>query len=175
MSLRKYVWAAVLITAALALATACGGKKEEAAAATAAETTAAASGAEKETAAKETEKETEKATEAEISETKDAEAAASAESSDAGKYVIYEYEGNGNKVSHETLVAAGMGDTYLELYPDGTGQLMLFQSLLDSTWVPGEVTVYGSSKYTYEIEGDTLYLDMQGVYYTMVKEGGNWS
>ena len=167
MKLKKHLLIAAMIAGTLALVTACGGKKEEPAAAA---ETVAETAAETEKAS-ETEKETEAVT-AEESAAEEEAKAESAESSDAGKYVIYEYEGNGNKVSHETLVAAGMGDTYLKLNPDGTGQLMLFQSLLDITWVPGEVTVYGTSKYTYEIEGDTLYLDMQGVYYTMKKEGG---
>lgn len=90
---------------------------------------------------------------------------------DAGKYVIYEYESNGNKVDHGMLTEAGMGDTWLELYEDGTGKFNLFQNMLDITWKPGEITVYGTSKYTYKLEGDTLNLDMQGVYYTMMREG----
>ena len=40
-------------------------------------------------------------------------------SGDLGKYVIYEYEANGQKVGHDLLVTAGMGDTYLELKEDG--------------------------------------------------------
>ncbi len=94
-------------------------------------------------------------------------------SEDVGKYVIYEYEANGNKVSHDMLEQAGMGDTYLELKEDGTGKLKLFDSELDITWKSGVVTVYGTSEYTYTIDGDTLNLDMQGVYYTMIREGGS--
>ncbi len=102
----------------------------------------------------------------------EAEAAASkAESGDAGRYEIYEYEGNGTKVTHEMLVQAGMGDTYLELYEDGTGEFNLFQTIMEVTWKPGIVTVYGTTNYTYEIEGDTMILDMVGIKYTMRKTG----
>ena len=38
-----------------------------------------------------------------------------AKSGELGKYVIYEYEAGGQKVSHDLLVQSGMGDTYLEL------------------------------------------------------------
>ena len=160
---------ALFLTVALMAAglAACGGSKAETTAApagteAAAETTTAA--APETTAAIETEAEAEETTAV----TKAAPAAAS---EDVGKWTIYEYEANGNKVSHDMLVTAGMGDTYLELYEDGTGKLNLFQSLLDITWKPGEITVYGTSKYTYEIDGDTLNMDMQGVYYTMVRDG----
>lgn len=104
-------------------------------------------------------------------ETKTAETKDEKTAGDAGKYVIYEYEGNGNKVDHNMLTEAGMGDTWLELYEDGTGKFNLFQSLLDITWEPGEITIYGTSKYTYTIDGDTLKLDMQGVNYTMIRDG----
>ena len=162
---KKLTALALALALALGLA-ACGGSKAETTAASAgteaaAETTTAAA---PETTAAKTEAEAEETTAV----TKAAPAAAS---EDVGKWTIYEYEANGNKVSHDMLVTAGMGNTYLELYEDGTGKLNLFQSLLDITWKPGEITVYGTSKYTYEIDGDTLNMDMQGVYYTMVRDG----
>lgn len=98
---------------------------------------------------------------------------ATADATDAGKYLIDSYEANGTKVDHETLVTAGMGDTYLELLPDGTGTLYLYNKAEDITWKDGKVTIFGTSDYTYEIDGDVLYLDMQGVFYTMIKEGGS--
>ena len=99
-------------------------------------------------------------------------AKASAQSGDIGKYDIYEYEAAGQKVSHEMLQVAGMGKTYLELKDGGEAELYLFDQKLDCTWEPGVVTVYGTSKYTYTIDGDTLTLDMAGVTYTMKREGG---
>ena len=187
--MRKHMRLAAALTALMLAAgslAACGGsgssdaKAPETTAAAAAETTAAETTAEaKETTAAETKAEETKAeetkaeeTEAEAKETEAAKEEAAAEAGDAGRYVIWEYEGNGNKVTHDILVAAGMGDTWLELYEDGTGKFNLFQTPLDITWKPGVITVYGTSNYTYEIEGDTLYMDMQGVYYTMKKEGG---
>ena len=175
MKLRKLIVPFLAAVSAAAMLGACGGSGGSAE--TAAATTAAASTAAE--TAKETEKATEAETKAEIEvetkaeETEAAEVtkAAPAASGDVGKWTIYEYEANGNKVSHDMLVTAGMGDTYLELYEDGTGKFNLFQSLLDITWKPGEITVYGTSKYTYEIDGDTLNMDMQGVYYTMVRDG----
>lgn len=90
----------------------------------------------------------------------------------AGYYTLYEYEANGTKVDHDMLELSGMGDTYLELKNDGTGTFRLFSSDLDITWEKNKITVYGTSDYDFEIDGDTLVMDMQGVYYTMVKEGG---
>ncbi len=93
--------------------------------------------------------------------------------SQAGYYTLYEYEANGIKVDHDMLVTAGMGDTYLDLKADGTGKFRLFESDLDITWEENKITVYGTSDYDFEINGDTLVMDMQGVYYTMKKEGGS--
>lgn len=162
------------VVAASLVFAACGGGQDSSKSKTE-ETTAAEAAEEKkeekadaaETEAPAEEKEEAKA-EAKAEEKKEEKAGAA----DAGKYTIYEYTGNGHTVTYDMLKDAGMGDTYLELAPDGTGKLNLFQSLLDITWEPGEVTVYGTSKYTYTIDGDTLLLDMQGVQYTMKREGG---
>ena len=169
-----------------------GGKAPETTAAqttAAAETTKAAETTQAETTkAAETVKETEKAAETKAPETQTPETTAaeaahapaeksapsgtgSSTASDAGKYLIYEYEAGGHKVSHDMLVESGMGDTYLELYPDGTGKMNLFQQIVDLTWKPGVITVFGTSNYIYEIKDGTLYLDMQGVYYTMLPDG----
>ncbi len=94
---------------------------------------------------------------------------------DAGKYMIYEYEANGQKVDHATLETAGMGETYLDLKEDGTGELLLFDQKIDVTWKNGIVTVYGTTDYTYTRVDDTLTLDMAGVTYTMIREGGQVS
>ncbi|MBR4760021.1 MAG: hypothetical protein IK078_07750 [Lachnospiraceae bacterium] len=94
---------------------------------------------------------------------------------DVGKYMIYEYEANGQKVDHATLETAGMGETYLDLKEDGTGELLLFDQKIDVTWRNGIVTVYGTTDYTYTRVDDTLTLDMAGVTYTMVREGGQVS
>lgn len=94
-----------------------------------------------------------------------------AKSGELGKYVIYEYEAGGQKVSHDLLVQSGMGDTYLELKEGGKAELYLFNQAVDATWEPGVVTVYGTSKYTYELDGDMLILDMAGVTYYMLKDG----
>lgn len=163
-----------LIMLLLAMATsailfACGGSKEAEAATTKQEETET-------TKAKTVEKATEKEKPAEEAgkadskkdETKDSKV----DSADVGHYDVYSYTGNGHEVTHEMLVQAGMGKTYLELREDGTGELCLFESVLDITWEKGEVTVYGTSKYTYTVDGDTLVLDMQGVQYTMKRTGG---
>ena len=92
---------------------------------------------------------------------------------DIGKYLIEEYEANGQTVDHDTLVTAGMGETYLDLQAGGKGELLLFDKTVDITWKKGVVTVYGTSDYTYTRDGDTLILDMQGVTYTMIREGGS--
>ena len=154
------------LAAALLALTACGGGSGSAPATTAAAEKAAPA---ETAAAAET-----PAAETKAAETKAAETPAEtkAVAADVGHYDIYEYEAGGNKVSHEMLVQAGMGDTWLELYEDGTGKMNLFQTPLDLTWKPGEITVYGTSKYTYKLDGDTLSMDMQGVYYTMKKAGG---
>ena len=104
---------------------------------------------------------------------KSAKTADAASSGDEGKWVIYEYKANGQVVSRSMLEAAGMGDTYLWLKPGGKAELYLFNQSVDATWKPGVVTTYGTANYSYEIDGDKLYLDMQGVYYTMVREGGS--
>ena len=97
----------------------------------------------------------------------------SANAGETGKFIIYEYEAGGNKVNHAMLVESGMGDTYLELNPDGTGTLDLFHTPMDVTWTPGVVTVYGTTNYTYEMaDADTLILDMQGVKYVMLRDDG---
>lgn len=168
---KRHLLMAMIIAGSMSMLVACGGgsKEAETAATTAAETKVAATEAakEKETGKKEeTEAATETATEAEKK--------AEADSADVGKFIIYEYEAGGHPVTHEMLVEAGMGDTYLELYKDGTGKFNLFHSLLDITWEPGEITVYGTTKYKYELEGDTLKLDMLDVaHYTMVRDDGS--
>ena len=104
--------------------------------------------------------------------TKAAEGKTSAESSgDLGKYTIYEYEANGQKVGHEILMTAGMGDTYLELKEDGKADFYLFNQKVDATWEPGTLIAYGTSKWPFKIDGDTLTLDMAGVTYVMKKDG----
>ena len=92
-------------------------------------------------------------------------------SGDLGKYVIYEYEANGQKVGHDLLVTAGMGDTYLELKEDGKADFFLFNQKVDVTWEPGTLIAYGTSKWPFKISGDTLTLDMAGVTYVMKKDG----
>ncbi len=108
-----------------------------------------------------------------VSEEPDPEAPAEELSTDAGKYLLYEYEAGGQVMGQELLAEAGMGDTYLELKPDGSGKLNLFTELLDITWKPGTVTVYGTTDYPYTLDGDKLTLDMQGVKYTMLREGAD--
>ncbi len=99
------------------------------------------------------------------------EAAGKEDTGDAGRYVLYEYTGNGTTVDHDLLAQAGMGDTYLELNADGKGKFMLFETEMDITWKKGSIKVYGTTEYTYELDGDKLVLDMAGVKYTFVKEG----
>ncbi len=151
--------------------TACGGGK--AAETTAAQTTAAQAAAAETTAAQAQTTAAAKAetTAAAPAKTETTAAAKEEKAGDAGKYVVYEYEAGGQKVSHEMLEMAGAEDISLELKADGTGTFVLLGSELDITWKPGEVTVYGTSKFTYELDGDTLVLDMQGVKYTMVRDG----
>lgn len=158
-----------LLAAALALS-ACGGQKDAGTEKSAETAAAAEESAEEKTEAAQEEKQDD-SKEKTAGEKKKAEKSDEIDSADAGKYLIYEYTGNGTTVSYDMLKTAGMGDTYLELAPDGTGTLFLYQTAADITWKPGEVTIYGSSKYTYTIEGDTLYLDMQGVQYTMKRDG----
>ena len=173
----KKTWIAGLLAAVMVLSlTACGGGSDS----KPAETTAAAAQTEAaETKEEKTEKAETPAEKAETKEEKKEEKTDDAKSkvdpavaADAGFYEIYEYEANGNKVDHGTLVTAGMGDTHLDLKEDGTGKFMLFTEELDITWKPGIITVYGTTNYTYEIEGDTMYLDMVGVHYTFKKTGG---
>ena len=170
--MKKGHLAVLLLAAALSVGLAgCGGGSDSqgGAAAPAAETTAAA---EKKDEAKAETKADAAADKAEAEE-KTAKSGADNEfAADAGYYEIYEYEANGTKVDHDMLVTAGMGDTHLELKDDGTGTFLLFQEELDITWKPGIVTVYGTTNYTYEIDGDTMYLDMVGVHYTFKKTGG---
>ncbi|MCR4891121.1 MAG: hypothetical protein K5989_02910, partial [Lachnospiraceae bacterium] len=94
---------------------------------------------------------------------------------DAGFYELYEYEANGNVVNRDTLETAGMGETSLDLKGDGTGTMVLYTESVDLTWTPGVIKVYGTTNYTYEIEGDKLILDMVGVKYTFVKADGGAS
>lgn len=154
----------LLAFSATATLLACGGTKEASAAETSkketekVETTAAAV---KETKKEKKEEESGKAEKA----------AEKTSSKDVGHYEIYEYTGNGNTVTHEMLVQAGMGDTYLDLRDDGTGELCLFTTVLDITWKEGSIKVYGTTDYTYTLDGDTLILDMAGVQYTMKKSG----
>ena len=96
---------------------------------------------------------------------------AKADSGVVGRYNLFEYEANGQTVTNDLLKQAGMDKTYLELYEDGTGKFNLFESLLDITWKDGKITVYGTSDYGFTVEGDTLKLDMQGMIYTMNRDG----
>ena len=91
---------------------------------------------------------------------------------DVGRYVVYEYTAGGHTVTYDMLKDAGAENIYLELNADGTGTLDLLQNPTDITWEPGVVTIFGTSKYTYELDGDTLILNMQGPIYTMKREGG---
>ncbi|WP_036606423.1 hypothetical protein [Oribacterium sp. P6A1] len=160
---RKLIMFLLALSTSAALI-ACGGTKEASA---------------QETTHKETEKvETKaaavkeaKAEKKEAEEKKEEKAAEKTTSKDVGHYEIYEYTGNGNTVTHEMLVQAGMGDTYLDLRDDGTGELCLFTTVLDITWKEGSVKVYGTTDYTYTLDGDTLILDMAGVQYTMKRSG----
>ncbi|SFG44333.1 hypothetical protein [Oribacterium sp. WCC10] len=163
MKLRKHLLSVALTAGLIMIMTSCGGSNEDkTASATVTETTV------QETTRK-AEEMTGKADEG------NKETETSVESGDVGRYVIYEYEAGGHSVTHDMLVESGMGNTYIELYSDGTGKFNLFDSLLDITWKPGEITVYGTSVYTYEIKDDKLYLDMQGTaHYTMVKEDGDF-
>ncbi|MBQ7535927.1 MAG: hypothetical protein IJT43_09990 [Stomatobaculum sp.] len=102
---------------------------------------------------------------------KAAAAAAAGQSSDLGKYMIYEYEAGGQKVTYDILKVAGMGDTYLELKDGGEAELYLFNQKVDVTWEPGVVIAYGTSRWPYTIDGDTLTLDMAGVTYVMKRDG----
>ncbi|MBQ9437132.1 MAG: hypothetical protein IJU50_02255 [Lachnospiraceae bacterium] len=113
--------------------------------------------------------EAEKEPETEAGETGTGESTTEA-SGDEGKYIVFEYEANGQKVSHDMLEASGMSDTYLWLKPGGEAELYLFSQSVDATWKPGVVTAYGTSDYSYEIEGDTLTLDMAGVTYVMKRD-----
>ncbi|MBQ8932897.1 MAG: hypothetical protein IJ061_01285 [Lachnospiraceae bacterium] len=173
--MKKGHLAVLLLAAALSVGLAgCGGGSDSqgGAAAPAAETTAAAE--KKDEAKAETKADANADAAADKAEAKDKTAKSAADNefaADAGYYEIYEYEANGTKVDHDMLVTAGMGDTHLELKDDGTGTFLLFQEELDITWKPGIVTVYGTTNYTYEIDGDTMYLDMVGVHYTFKKSG----
>ena len=138
------------------------GMTETAEESSAAETEAGETTAAETTAAETTAAETKKAGEVKTG----------AESSgDLGKYTIYEYEANGQKVGHDMLVTAGMGDTYLELKEDGKADFYLFNQKVDVTWEPGTLIAYGTSKWPFKIDGDTLTLDMAGVTYIMKKDG----
>ena len=83
------------------------------------------------------------------------------------RYVLYEYEAGGQKMTNDILTQAGMEPSYLDLNADGTGKLTLFGADIDLTWTKDEIVVYGTTKYPYTIENDVLTLDMQGVIYTM--------
>ena len=157
------MWAALVLTGVMLAATACGGGSS--APATTAAATEKAAEAETTKAA-----ETEKAEETEAEEKAEAEETKAAATGDEGKYMVFEYESNGNKVNHDTLVASGMGDTYLWLKPGGEAELYLFNQSIDATWKPGVVTTYGTADYTYELDGDTLTLDMAGVTYIMKRD-----
>ena len=123
------------------------------------------------TAAKEdTEDKTEAATE---EKTEAAEGDKAVASGSVGRYALYEYEANGQVVTNDLLKQAGMDKTYIELKEDGTGEFNLYDQLLDITWKEGEITCYGTSKYGFTVDGDTLTLDMQGVKYVMNHEGGS--
>lgn len=129
----------------------------------AAETTAAETKAEDTTAAETTAAET---TAAETG----AASGDSKESAGAPRYALWEYSANGTTVSHDLLVTAGMGDTYVEFRDDHTGTFMLYNTAMEFTWNDKEIVVFGTTKYPYTISGDTLNLDMQGVKYTMKRD-----
>ena len=129
------------------------------------ETTAADAGT---TAAETTAAET-KAAETTAAETKAA-AGSSKEAAGAPRYALWEYSANGMTVSHDLLVTAGMGDTYIEFRDDHTGTFMLYNTEMEFTWNDKEIVVFGTTKYPYTISGDTLTLDMQGVTYVMKRD-----
>ncbi|ETP71849.1 hypothetical protein UYO_2163 [Lachnospiraceae bacterium JC7] len=160
---RKLIMFLLALSASAAII-ACGGTKE----ANAAETVQTETEKAETKAAAEKESKTEKKEAADKKEEKTSEKEALKGS---GHYDIYEYTGNGHTVTHEMLVQAGMGDTYLDLRDDGTGELCLFTTVLDITWKEGSIKVYGTTDYTYTLDGDTLILDMAGVQYTMKKSG----
>ena len=139
----------------------------------AAETTAAETKAEETTAAETTAAVT-TAAETTAAETAAAETKAAAgngkEAAGAPRYALWEYSANGMTVSHDLLVTAGMGDTYIEFRDDHTGTFMLYNTEMEFTWNDKEIVVFGTTKYPYTISGDTLTLDMQGVKYTMKRD-----
>ena len=135
---------------------------------TAAETKAAETTAAETKAAETTAAET-KAAETTAAETKAA-AGSSEEAAGAPRYALWEYSANGMTVSHDLLVTAGMGNTYIEFRDDHTGTFMLYSTEMEFTWNDKEIVVFGTTKYPYTISGDTLTLDMQGVKYTMKRD-----
>ncbi len=90
----------------------------------------------------------------------------------SAKYSLYEYEVEGNKVSNDMLEASEIGETYLLLNNDGTGQFSLFDMPMDITWEDGKVIAPGNLEYPFELNGDTLTLDMQGMIFTMKLDEG---
>ncbi len=156
---RRFVMFLLALTTSTVLM-ACGGTKEESTAASDQQDTTKA-----ETVAFEVKDK--KAESVQKTETK----AGNPELKGSGHYELYEYTGNGQTVSHEMLVQAGMGDTYLDLRDDGTGEFCLFTTVMDITWKEGSIKVYGTTDYTFTLDGDTMILDMAGVQYTMKKSG----
>ncbi|MCR4891564.1 MAG: hypothetical protein K5989_05230 [Lachnospiraceae bacterium] len=165
--IRKNFQVAILTAAAMSLGlTACGGG----AASKPAEVASEAAVADKSIQEK---AESEASTEPETASSAEAEDTAAEKGlEDAGFYELYEYEANGTVVNRDTLETAGMGETSLDLKDDGTGTMVLYTESVDLTWTPGVIKAYGTTNYTYEIEGDKLILDMVGVKYTFVKADG---
>ena len=175
---------AVLAASMVLSMTACGGSQPAAttaapAAETKAEETKAAEAKAEETKAEETTAAETTAAETTAAETTAAETAAAETKAAAGngkeaagapRYALWEYSANGMTVSHDLLVTAGMGDTYIEFRDDHTGTFMLYNTEMEFTWNDKEIVVFGTTKYPYTISGDTLTLDMQGVKYTMKRD-----
>ena len=96
---------------------------------------------------------------------------AAAENGNVGTYELYEYEANGQKMDHSLIEGGNLGECKIDLLPDGSAHLVLFDSPIDGTWTDTAFTVAGSVSYGLSISGDTLILDMTGVKYTMIKTG----
>ena len=62
----------------------------------------------------------------------------------------------------------------IELKADHTGRIE-FQDILDITWDAEKISVSGASEYTYKMEGDTLYLDQDGITREFKKTDGTAS
>ena len=92
----------------------------------------------------------------------------------SGRYTIFQMTTADTPVGPETLQAMGLGDSYIVINDDGSGELKLGDvSSAISLDGKGKLAVDGTPMYDYEYYEDVLTISLAALTYTFVREGAD--